>query len=163
MIELVVAFFDDLVVVDPNVGDHELLVLGALAPAEIQLNRLLGFERVQIDEFPSMYSRPRLSRKIAPCPSTITIGSCSGAHHSGMLVNGCQTNCLSVVIKSFVFQLLMRLLFSRRISQGHWRVELLRFLARRVCRTGFEPARATKLHARLPCCRNQRARCPLAP
>src|SRR5438477_4955901 len=51
-----------------------------------------------------MYSRPRLSPKIAPCPSTITIGSCSGAHHSGMLVNGCQTNCLSVVTKSSVFQ-----------------------------------------------------------
>ena len=59
-----------------------------------------------------MYSRPRLSRKSAPCPSTITIGSCSGAHHSGMLVKGCQTNCLSAAVNSSVFQLLM--LFLKR-------------------------------------------------
>src|SRR6266550_2486469 len=50
---------------------------------------------VQIDELPSMYSRPRLSRRSAPLPSTKTSGSCPGAHHSGISVNGCQTNRLS--------------------------------------------------------------------
>src|SRR5271165_1105203 len=38
--------------IEPNVGDHELLVFGTLAPAEIQLDRLLGYDTVQIDEFP---------------------------------------------------------------------------------------------------------------
>src|SRR6266403_2075322 len=55
---------------------------------------------VQIDELPSMYSRPRLSRSSAPCPSTKTSGSWSGAHHSGMFVNGCQTNRLSASINA---------------------------------------------------------------
>src|SRR4029077_10749261 len=58
---------------------------------------------VQIDELPSMYSRPRLSRKIAPRPSTSTSGSCSGPHQSRMSVNGCQTNFLSAAISSSVF------------------------------------------------------------
>src|SRR5207248_8560762 len=62
---------------------------------------------VQIDELPSMYSRPRLSRRRAPRPSTKTSGSCSGAHHSRILVNGCQTNRLSVSISSLVFHLLI--------------------------------------------------------
>src|SRR6202011_2121875 len=62
---------------------------------------------VQIDELPSMYSRPFESRTVAPCPSTSTSGSCSGAHHSRMLVNGCQTNFLSVAISSSVFQSLI--------------------------------------------------------
>src|SRR5207247_6724265 len=52
---------------------------------------------------PSIYSRPRLSRKIAPRPSTKTSGSCSGAHHSRMLVNGCQTKRLSAAMSSSVF------------------------------------------------------------
>src|SRR5207244_13590901 len=56
-----------------------------------------------MDEFPSMYSRPRLSRRIAPRPSTRTSGSKSVAHQSRMSVNGCQTNFLSVAINRFVF------------------------------------------------------------
>src|ERR1700676_259046 len=62
---------------------------------------------VQIDELPSTYSRPFESRTVAPCPSTSTSGSCSGAHHSRMFVNGCQTNFLSVAISSSVFQSLI--------------------------------------------------------
>src|SRR5258708_1985935 len=62
---------------------------------------------VQIDELPSMYSRPRLSRRSAPRPSTKTSGSCSGAHHSRILVNGCQTNRLSISISSSVFHSLI--------------------------------------------------------
>src|SRR6266487_6748579 len=62
---------------------------------------------VQIDELPSMYSRPRLSRRSAPLPSTKTSGSCSGAHHSGILVNGCQTNRLSQSINWSVFHSVM--------------------------------------------------------
>src|SRR6266487_1588561 len=91
-----------------------------------------------------MYSRPRLSHKIAPCPSAITIGSCSGAHHSGMLVNGCQTNCLSAAIKSFVFQSVMRLLGQGDL-QGGWRGELLQALRTAgFVAQAFQPARATK-------------------
>src|SRR6266446_6322427 len=56
-----------------------------------------------MDEFPSMYSRPRLSRRIAPRPSTRTSGSKSAAHQSRMSVNGCQTNFLSAAINRFVF------------------------------------------------------------
>src|SRR5205807_10593924 len=41
-----------------------------------------------------------LSPKIAPSPSPITAGSWSGAHHSGIFVNGCQTNRLSAAIRS---------------------------------------------------------------
>src|SRR4030095_4923403 len=74
---------------------------------------------VQIDELPSMYSRPRLSRRSAPRPSTKTSGSCSGAHHSRILVNGCQTNRLSISISSSVFHsvitaLLLDQFFNRR-------------------------------------------------
>src|SRR5206468_11723749 len=58
---------------------------------------------VQMDELPSMYSRPLLSRSNAPRPSTKTSGSCSRAHHSRMSVNGCQTNRLSASISSSVF------------------------------------------------------------
>src|ERR671934_8856 len=50
---------------------------------------------VQIEELPSIYSRPRLSTRTAPRPATSTRGSCSGAHHSGMFVNGGQINLLS--------------------------------------------------------------------
>src|SRR5947209_439746 len=50
---------------------------------------------VQMDELPSMYSRPLLSRSNAPRPSTKTSGSCSAAHHSRISVKGCQTNRLS--------------------------------------------------------------------
>src|SRR6266496_1805386 len=60
-----------------------------------------------MDEFPSMYSRPLLSRTTAPCPSTRTSGSCSGAHHSRMSVNGCQTNRLSQAINWSVFHSIM--------------------------------------------------------
>src|SRR2546429_9664883 len=38
--------------IEPNVSDHELLVFGTLAPAEIQLDGLLRCEAVQIDELP---------------------------------------------------------------------------------------------------------------
>src|SRR4051812_29087634 len=38
--------------IHPNVPNEKLLVFGTLAPAEIQLDRLLGDEAVQIDEFP---------------------------------------------------------------------------------------------------------------
>src|SRR5213592_3778863 len=58
---------------------------------------------VQMDEFPSMYSRPRLSRRIAPRASTRTSGSKSAAHQSLILANGCQTNFLSAAIKRSVF------------------------------------------------------------
>src|SRR4029077_19541355 len=58
---------------------------------------------VQMEEFPSMYSRPLLSRNTAACPSTKISGSCSWAHHSRMSVNGCQTNRLSASIRAFVF------------------------------------------------------------
>ncbi len=54
-----------------------------------------------------MYSRPLLSRSTAPCPSTRTSGSCSGAHQSGMSVNGCQTNRLSQAINWSVFRSIM--------------------------------------------------------
>src|SRR6266496_102801 len=60
-----------------------------------------------MDEFPSMYSRPLLSRSTAPCPSTRTSGSCSAAHHSRMSVNGCQTNRLSQAINWSVFHSIM--------------------------------------------------------
>src|SRR5439155_327589 len=56
-----------------------------------------------MDEFPSMYSRPLLSRSNAPLPSTKTSCSYSAAHHSRMSVNGCQTNRLSQSISSSVF------------------------------------------------------------
>src|SRR6266700_1387753 len=62
---------------------------------------------VQMDELPSMYSRPLLSRSNAPRPSTKTSGSCSGERHSLMLVNGCQTNRLSQAINCSVFHSLM--------------------------------------------------------
>src|SRR5205814_174074 len=55
----------------------------------------------------SRISRPRLSRRRAPRPSTKTSGSCSGAHHSRMLVNGCQTDRLSISISSSVFHSLI--------------------------------------------------------
>src|SRR6266404_3764714 len=71
---------------------------------------------VQIDELPSMYSRPRLSRSSAPCPSTKTSGSWSGAHHSGMFVNGCQTNRLSASINASVFQSVMRASFLESLN-----------------------------------------------
>src|SRR6266850_6059079 len=58
---------------------------------------------VQIDELPSMYSRSWLSRRSAPLPSTKTSGSFPGAHHSAVLVNGCQTNRLSQSINWSVF------------------------------------------------------------
>src|SRR5437667_11770575 len=60
-----------------------------------------------MDEFPSMYSRPRLSRRIAPRPSTRTSGSKAAAHQSRMSVNGCQTNFLSAAINRFVFHSLI--------------------------------------------------------
>src|SRR5438132_1909827 len=72
---------------------------------------------VQIEELPSMYSRPWASRKIAPRPSTITIGSCSGAHHSGIFANGCQTNRLSVAIRSRLFQSLIVVLTQETIER----------------------------------------------
>src|SRR6266480_4304925 len=50
-----------------------------------------------------MYSRPRLSRSRAPRPSTKTSGSYSGAHHSRIFANGCQTKRLSQSINSSVF------------------------------------------------------------
>src|SRR5215216_7054447 len=62
---------------------------------------------VQIEEFPSMYSRPLLSRRNAPWPSTKTNGSCSGLHHWRMSVNGCHTNRLSQAISSSVFHSVM--------------------------------------------------------
>src|SRR5437763_9840672 len=62
---------------------------------------------VQMEELPSMYSRPLVSRSNAPRPSTKTNGSCSGLHHSRMSVNGCQTNRLSQAISSSVFQSVM--------------------------------------------------------
>src|SRR5207247_110639 len=70
-----------------------------------------------MDEFPSMYSRPVLSRSVAPCPSTRISGSCSGAHHSRMSVNGCQTNRLSAAINSSVFQSVMNICESFRKFQ----------------------------------------------
>src|SRR6266550_9053113 len=72
---------------------------------------------VQIDELPSMYSRPLTSRKIAPRPSTIITGSCSGAHHSGIFVNGCQTNRLSVAIRSRLFQSLIVVMTQETIDR----------------------------------------------
>src|SRR5436305_7961936 len=72
---------------------------------------------VQIEELPSMYSRPLASRKIAPRPSTITSGSCSRAHHSGMFVNGCQTNRLSVAIRSRSSQSLIVVLTQETIER----------------------------------------------
>src|SRR5262249_10535724 len=60
-----------------------------------------------MDEFPSMYSCPRLSRRIAPRPSTRTSGSKLAAHQSRMSVNGCQTNFLSAVINRSVFHSLI--------------------------------------------------------
>src|ERR1700736_3728901 len=62
---------------------------------------------VQIDELPSMYSRPFESRTTAPFPSTSASGAWSAAHHSRMFVNGCQTNFLSMAISSSVFQSLI--------------------------------------------------------
>src|SRR4029450_5229163 len=62
---------------------------------------------VQIDELPSMYSRPWLSRRSTPLPSTKTSGSCPEAHHSGIFVNGCQTNRLSQSINWSVFHSVM--------------------------------------------------------
>ncbi len=44
---------------------------------------------VQIEELPSRYSRPRLSRRVAPWPETMTSGSWSGAHQSRICVKGC--------------------------------------------------------------------------
>src|SRR5437763_11108492 len=70
-----------------------------------------------MDEFPSMYSPPLLSRSTAPCPSTRTSGSCSGAHHSRMSVNGCQTNCLSAAVNSSVFHSVMNVCESFRKFQ----------------------------------------------
>src|SRR5580700_8616087 len=64
---------------------------------------------VQIDELPSMYSRPFESRSRAPFPSTRMSGSCSGAHHSRIFVNGCQTHSLSAAISSSLFQSLITL------------------------------------------------------
>src|SRR5882724_587297 len=58
---------------------------------------------VQIDELPSTYSCPFESRSNAPFPSTSKSGSCSGAHHSCMFVNGCQTDFLSSAIRSSLF------------------------------------------------------------
>src|SRR5438270_12274848 len=74
---------------------------------------------VQIDELPSMYSRPLISRTIAPWPSTIITGSCSGAYHSGMFVNGCQRNLLSVAISSRLFQSLIVVLTQETIDRCH--------------------------------------------
>src|SRR5438552_7497411 len=78
-----------------------------------------------MDEFPSMYSRPRLSRRIAPRPSTRTSGSKSVAHQSRMSVNGCQTNFLSAAINRFVFHSLITVYPSK-----YW-VEFLLSLSQR--------------------------------
>src|SRR5437764_9265842 len=72
---------------------------------------------VQIEELPSMCSRSLASRKVAPRPSTITSGSCSRAHHSGMFVNGCQTNRLSVAIRSRSSQSLIVVLTQETIER----------------------------------------------
>src|SRR5436309_10459776 len=95
-----------------------------------------------MDEFPSMYSSPLLSRSTAPCPSTKTSGSCSGAHHSRMSVNGCQTNCLSASVNSSVFHSLMNVCESIRKfqipipkSQGKFNSQIPK---RRTCHPLFE-------------------------
>src|SRR5260370_6718351 len=62
---------------------------------------------VQIDELPSIYSRPRLSRRIAPRPSTSTSSWCPGARQSRIFVNGCQINSLSVAISASVSHLII--------------------------------------------------------
>src|SRR5437762_11566635 len=72
---------------------------------------------VQIDELPSMYSRPLASRKLAPRPSTMSAGSCSGAHHSAIFVNGCQRNRLSVAMRSRHFQSLIDVLTQETIDR----------------------------------------------
>src|SRR4030095_13636210 len=53
---------------------------------------------VQIEELPSRYSRPSLSRSTAPLPETSTSGSCSGAPQSRICVKGCQVCALSAAI-----------------------------------------------------------------
>src|SRR2546428_6165069 len=76
---------------------------------------------VQIEEFPSMYSRPSLSRRTAPRPLTSTKGSCSGAHQSRIFVKGCQTYFLSASIRSLVFHSVIgaSLLDQFLIAQNH--------------------------------------------
>src|SRR5688500_19115712 len=73
---------------------------------------------VQMDEFPSIYSSPRLSRSRAPCPSTRISGSWPGAHQSCMEVNGCQRYFLSAATRASVFQSLMRGVLTKEFFDG---------------------------------------------